>query len=301
MSEALVIKKVLVKAGQSVYDIAVQEYGTAEAFTLVLQANPGLNATSELVHGQELIIWTDKAIEVFTEFVNTPNFAQSALNLLMHWSGIAGGIAIPVDASKAIIIPELHLRVEGLMPDFKDKIIKAWFISNELEFLNYNPVIWLFRWTKANYRYNLAKPSWANRGYSTKWRHPVKWDENDPIQDRKVEFDCPVASNQKVTIDFEIEKWAVYDEATDVLTMKRKSRSKLQLTPEDTPGTSVSINFGLAIAIDNPVNKGLDPSAWVRPYKIWGEITPFRLLSYIKVDDAIPPNRSYEKVIKQLK
>jgi len=47
---------ITVQAGQSLADIAVQEYGTVEGMVLILQANPGIGISDELTPGMELII-----------------------------------------------------------------------------------------------------------------------------------------------------------------------------------------------------------------------------------------------------
>ena len=71
MSIATKIKTITVKAGQTIADIAIQEYGTVEGMVLIVQANPGLNITSALVAGSELVIFNDVTVSLVKEVVNT--------------------------------------------------------------------------------------------------------------------------------------------------------------------------------------------------------------------------------------
>lgn len=52
-------KTIIVQAGQTIWDVSLQEYETAEGVILLLQANPGIGITDDLVPGNKLIIWTD--------------------------------------------------------------------------------------------------------------------------------------------------------------------------------------------------------------------------------------------------
>lgn len=79
------IKTIKVQAGQSVADIATQEYGTVEGMILILQANPGLSVSSELTAGQELVIFTTKAINLVKELVKTEAFGSELQSMLMKW------------------------------------------------------------------------------------------------------------------------------------------------------------------------------------------------------------------------
>lgn len=204
-----------------------------------------------------------------------------------------------VGTGAPIIIPDLQLRLTCDSNNYSLKKLEAWYISSELKFLDYNPEIWLFRWVKANYYYNVTKPAWAQRTYSTKWRHPTKWDLDDPLQNKHVTFACPDESNQVELIDFIPTEWSVFDSGTGIATIKRKSRTKLMVNISDALGTSISVNFGLAIAIDNPENAGAASQDWVRPYKIWGNVSRFRLIS--EVANPLGTGNTIRNIIKLIK
>jgi hypothetical protein len=85
------IKTIVVQAGQSLADIALQEYGTYEGIILVVQANPGLSVSSILVGGQELVIFTQKAISTVNEIVKSDPLGSQLRNVLMQWISLASG------------------------------------------------------------------------------------------------------------------------------------------------------------------------------------------------------------------
>ncbi len=86
MSDTRQIKTIKVQAGQTMLDIAVQEYGTVEGIILVMQANPGLSVTSTLTPGQELIIWSNMTVDLVRETVKVEPYASQLQNLLMQWA-----------------------------------------------------------------------------------------------------------------------------------------------------------------------------------------------------------------------
>lgn len=84
------IKTIIVQAGQSLADIALQEYGTYEGVILVLQANPGLSITGQLTGGQELIVFTNQAVNLVKELVKVEPYASQLQSIMTQWLTLAG-------------------------------------------------------------------------------------------------------------------------------------------------------------------------------------------------------------------
>lgn len=80
------IKTVYVKARQTLWDIAIQEYGNAEGVAFLLVSNPGINITDVLSAGQEIIVYTDRAVRTVTEIVTVEPYASQLQQLLAQWS-----------------------------------------------------------------------------------------------------------------------------------------------------------------------------------------------------------------------
>lgn len=84
------VKTITVKAVQSIFDIAIQEYDAAEGAFLVMMANADklTSITQDLVPGDTLKIWPVKLIEdiVLNEESLTPY-----LPILMQWFILVGG------------------------------------------------------------------------------------------------------------------------------------------------------------------------------------------------------------------
>lgn len=80
------IKTVYVKARQTLWDIAIQEYGNAEGVGFLLVSNPGINITDVLTAGQEIIVYTDRAVRTVTEIVTVEPYASQLQQLLAQWS-----------------------------------------------------------------------------------------------------------------------------------------------------------------------------------------------------------------------
>lgn len=84
------IKTIKVKAFQSMFDLAIQEYGAAEGVFLVMMANADklTSITQDIVAGETLNIWPVKLVEdvVINEESLTPY-----LPILMQWFIMVGG------------------------------------------------------------------------------------------------------------------------------------------------------------------------------------------------------------------
>lgn len=82
------IKTISVQAGQNIWDIAIQEYGNAEAVMLILQANPGLGLTDTLTPGQSLLIWSDATTDNMLETIELEPYKSKLQSLLMAWAAL---------------------------------------------------------------------------------------------------------------------------------------------------------------------------------------------------------------------
>lgn len=87
------IKSVTVQAGQTIWDIAVQEYGTPEGSILLLQANPDISLATVLTPGSELVVWAPEAVKALTEILKIDPYASSIQSMLIEWATL---VARPV-------------------------------------------------------------------------------------------------------------------------------------------------------------------------------------------------------------
>ncbi len=78
------IPKIQVKAGQTLFDLAIQEYGTVEGMYLLLLANSNSieGITADLDPGQELLVWP---VHVLQEFIEREEAALAYAGLIMNW------------------------------------------------------------------------------------------------------------------------------------------------------------------------------------------------------------------------
>jgi hypothetical protein len=101
MSNTTAIKTIIVQAGQSLADIALQEYGTYEGVILVIQANPGLSVSDQLAGGQELNLFTGYTVNLVKELVKVEPYASALQSLLAQWAALikfpATGITVESD------------------------------------------------------------------------------------------------------------------------------------------------------------------------------------------------------------
>lgn len=88
-------KKIKVQAGQSVPDIALQEYGSYESFSLVLLANPGVELTSELLHGQELLIIEQESVALINEIIQVEQVSLTLQSILSGLLSVTTGVERP--------------------------------------------------------------------------------------------------------------------------------------------------------------------------------------------------------------
>ncbi|KAF0203154.1 MAG: hypothetical protein FD170_1426 [Bacteroidetes bacterium] len=182
------IKLVHVQSGQNIWDIAQQEYKSPEGVILILQANPGLSVTDELAPGRVLNIWTEKAIQTLTEIISVQPLGSQLHSILQAWALLIVNnntiITPPPASSDAIIIPRLKLEsglfqasVEG-MP--RRDVMKTWWESSNLRFLDYNPEVWLFK--RKNYsRRKLISETLGNEIFGTGFSIPEQWECSEGV------------------------------------------------------------------------------------------------------------------------
>lgn len=112
------IKTINVELGQSIWDIAIQEYKTPEGVILIVQANPGLNITDELAAGQELIIWTEVSVSLVNEIIKTEPYASQLQSLLMQWATLINLNLPPVAPGTEYThpsYPAFHINTSGAL------------------------------------------------------------------------------------------------------------------------------------------------------------------------------------------
>jgi len=80
------VTTVKVKANQTIFDIAVQEYGNPEGAILLLQANPELSITDNLEADRELYVWSMEAVNYLTDVLQVEPYASSIENMLLEWA-----------------------------------------------------------------------------------------------------------------------------------------------------------------------------------------------------------------------
>lgn len=158
---------------------------------------------------------------------------------------------VEILVSNDIRIPRLELsRIDGkLVAQLSE------FLSQEqLKKLNLlNPKIWLFRWSRKN-KYKARKSS-------VRYRHPE-------IKGVVTEFDQPKSCLEFKPINLIPEDWYKREDKGRKITVTRGPRRKIQITKESSERT-VTINFGLALTIDNPSGS--------KPKRIYGEISKFKM------------------------
>jgi len=86
------VKSITIQAGQNLFDIAIQEYGSVEGVFLVMLANTDKiqSITDDLVPGQSLTIWPLKIIQ---DVVAQEESLSSYLPVLMQWAAAIGSQA----------------------------------------------------------------------------------------------------------------------------------------------------------------------------------------------------------------
>lgn len=156
-----------------------------------------------------------------------------------------------------IFIPKLQLRVNGHPDNF---MLQCRYNADNLEFMNYNPVIRLFRYSHAkDYSHWDQNKQYYNRTANSKYRFA----KNSIFVNEVV---CPNQPDTFIDLPFD---YALYssiapDQSEGSLT--RKNRGKLKLYYTAPPFTNISIPLAAAIVIE------------VDGKKIWNEISEFRLM-----------------------
>lgn len=184
------------------------------------------------------------------------------------------------DMANYISIPELQLEVSNGKLYAR---VQGFYSQQDLDrFTSYNPKIWLFRWTYQKKYSREGMLDYYRRKSGIKWRHPrVK---GNFIKD--VEFTFPSGKlilNEKVGVGIDLSQWfdinQYYDDQQEPtgfeVRLRRKSRRYLSMDNSSPSGSSITANFGLAIVLDNP-------TSGVKPYKIWGKISPFQIAATIQ-------------------
>lgn len=112
------LKTIIIQERQTIWDIALQEYGTAEGVILLLQANPGLGITNDLIPGQELIIWTEVSVSLVNEIIKTEPYASQLQSLLMQWATLINLNLPPVAPGTEYThpsYPAFHINTSGAL------------------------------------------------------------------------------------------------------------------------------------------------------------------------------------------
>lgn len=83
------IKRIITQPGQSLLDIAIQEYKATEGMFLLMLANQGVvsSLTADLEPGTELQVWTVKVVQQVVE--RTESLAPY-LSVIMQWIAAVG-------------------------------------------------------------------------------------------------------------------------------------------------------------------------------------------------------------------
>ncbi len=86
----MIVKTIYIAPGQTLFDIAVQEYSSVEGVFLVMLANSSVisSITDDLVPGQKLTIWPVKVIE---EIVSQEESLASYMPVFQQWLAAMGG------------------------------------------------------------------------------------------------------------------------------------------------------------------------------------------------------------------
>ena len=85
------VRQIVIQAGQSLVDIALQEYGTVEGIILLLTVNPGLTVTGDLVPGSLLNIVDDSVKKMVANATAVEPYASQLQSVLMQWITLASG------------------------------------------------------------------------------------------------------------------------------------------------------------------------------------------------------------------
>jgi hypothetical protein len=222
-----VVKLVHVQSGQNIWDIAQQEYKSPEGVILILQANPGLSVTDELVPGRELNIWTEKAIQTLTEIISVQPFGSQLHSILQAWALlIVNNNTIispppPPPASDTVIIPRLKLE-SGLLEHAlqtrpRRDSLKCWFESYNLSFLDYNPEVWLFK-RKSYSRRKLKSEELGNEFMLTGFTIPSQWncDENVSVESDVMLFENAADGSSGARIETNFYRYRYYEVAFEI-------------------------------------------------------------------------------------
>ncbi|PKP46816.1 MAG: hypothetical protein CVT94_13460 [Bacteroidetes bacterium HGW-Bacteroidetes-11] len=222
------IKLVPVLAGQNIWDIAQQEYGSAEGVILILQANPELSVTDELAPGRVLNIWTEKAIQTLSEIISVQPFGSQLHSLLQAWALLIVNNNVTVNpppppppASDAIVIPRLKLESGLLEHPLQNRprrdSIRCWWESHNPRFLDYNPEVWLFK------RRSYSKRKLRNEELGSEILHsgfdnPAQWDcgENVNINEGSMHFDDAADGSTGTRIDANFFRYRYYEVAFEI-------------------------------------------------------------------------------------
>lgn len=109
------IKKIKVLAGQNLWDIAQQEYKTAEGISLLLQANPGINITDSLDAGQELLVISETTVSKLKTILETEPYGNFLQNLLLFWASLVNPQSNPNGGTTTELTPGFGVDIDNLM------------------------------------------------------------------------------------------------------------------------------------------------------------------------------------------
>jgi SPP1 family predicted phage head-tail adaptor len=191
-----------------------------------------------------------------------------------------------LDGTNHIRIPDLELyKIEGNLC----VRLKGYYSTEELNYLlTLNPILALFRYT-------YAKRSVKNgiiRYKNHKWRHPY----NDPTGNkvgyiRITEWNVnELFSNGKYENFIDINQW-IKENPSDYI-MYRKSSSPIKINKYNySIGENISVNYGLAIIIDNPDNFNI-------PRKIFGKLSEFMMFLMVLNNNGIIYFKKGYKIVK---
>ena len=140
-------RDISVKAGQSIFDISIQEYGKPEGILLIIEDN-NLNVDADLIAGQTLKIQdAPDFTNIVVETINNDDkattkvvaeFGQSLWDLAVQSYGNIESIMLLIEDNnlkKLADTPVLHgdKLVIRKKPDIKDKSTMKYFVSRNLK------------------------------------------------------------------------------------------------------------------------------------------------------------------------
>lgn len=231
-----VIKPVSVQVGQNIWDIAQQEYGSAEGVILILQANPGLSLSDDLEPGRVLNIWSEKAVQTLSEIISVEPFGSQLHGLLQAWALlIVNNNTTSAQVDDAVIIPTLKLE-SGLFRDSTSMIpgrvdtLKCWWESDNLRFLEYNPEVWLFK-RKSYSRRKLISETLGNEMIVNGFTYASTWvcGENVSIADNAMIFSNAVVGNYGALLSPAFVRHRYYEVSFEVIEMEAGSSVMVSL------------------------------------------------------------------------